>query len=203
MFRAEHQRADADLGTQVHGDHRRRRPRPRRADQRGRARSAVAGRMPRTASCSTATRATSARSTTSTPSSPARGEALDAVIQLVVPRDESIARLTLRAQEQGRTDDTEEVIAQPSRDLRARDGSDPRGLPRPRHRRLEIDGVGSLDEITERIVAALARARADAVGRRLSRGRCSAGRSTRRPPSCGRWSSPGSSRPRRSTRCAR
>ena len=40
-----------------------------------------------------------------------RGETLDAVIELSVPRDESIARLSLRAQEQGRTDDTEEVIA--------------------------------------------------------------------------------------------
>ena len=33
------------------------------------------------------------------------------MIELVVPREESIARLTLRAAEQGRTDDTEEVIA--------------------------------------------------------------------------------------------
>ena len=40
-----------------------------------------------------------------------RDEELDAVIELSVPRDESIARLSLRAQEQGRTDDTEEVIA--------------------------------------------------------------------------------------------
>ena len=40
-----------------------------------------------------------------------RGEALDAVILLDVPRDESISRIALRAQEQGRTDDTEEVIA--------------------------------------------------------------------------------------------
>ena len=40
-----------------------------------------------------------------------RGESLDAVIELSVPRDESIARLTQRAIDQGRTDDTEEVIA--------------------------------------------------------------------------------------------
>ena len=40
-----------------------------------------------------------------------RGEELDAVIELVVPRDESIARLSLRAAKQGRSDDTEEVIA--------------------------------------------------------------------------------------------
>ena len=52
------------------------------------------------------------------------------MIELVVPREESIARLSLRAAEQGRTDDTEEVIAEPARDLRARDGADPRRLPR-------------------------------------------------------------------------
>jgi len=37
--------------------------------------------------------------------------ALDAVILLDVPRDESIARLSLRAVEQGRSDDTDEAIA--------------------------------------------------------------------------------------------
>ena len=48
--------------------------------------------------------------------------------------------------------------------------------------------------------------RADRAARRLSGVRLlrrSAGRSTSRPPSCGRWSSPASSRPPRSTRCAR
>ena len=40
-----------------------------------------------------------------------RHEQLDAVIELVVPREVSIERLSLRAHEQGRTDDTEQVIA--------------------------------------------------------------------------------------------
>ena len=40
-----------------------------------------------------------------------RDESLDAVIALVVPREESLARLTARASEQGRADDTEEAIA--------------------------------------------------------------------------------------------
>ena len=41
----------------------------------------------------------------------ARGESLDAVILLDVPREESIERLKLRAAEQGRSDDTDEAIA--------------------------------------------------------------------------------------------
>ncbi|MCI0998411.1 adenylate kinase family protein, partial [Pseudomonas corrugata] len=40
-----------------------------------------------------------------------RGESLDAVILLDVPREESIERLKLRAAEQGRSDDTDEAIA--------------------------------------------------------------------------------------------
>lgn len=83
-----------------------------------------------------------------------RDESLDAVIELEVPRDESIARLSRRAAEQGRSDDTEEAIANrlaiyeretaPILDVyRARDIVD------------RIDGVGSLDEITDRIIAAL------------------------------------------------
>jgi len=84
----------------------------------------------------------------------ARGETLDAVILLDVPRDESIARLTLRAQEQGRSDDTEEAIAH-RLDIYERetapilDAFGSRGIVD------RIDGVGSLDEITDRIMAAL------------------------------------------------
>lgn len=40
-----------------------------------------------------------------------RGEPLTAVIELSVPRDESIRRIALRAVEQGRADDNEESIA--------------------------------------------------------------------------------------------
>ena len=119
-----------------------------------------------------------------------RGEALDAVIELVVPRDESIERLTRRAQEQGRTDDTEEVIANrlaiyeretaPILDVYRERGIVDRDRRRrlarrdhrPRHRRARGARPGPL-------------------GRRLSVSPLScAARSTSRPPSCGRWSSP-------------
>lgn len=83
-----------------------------------------------------------------------RDESLDAVIELSVPRDESISRLTLRAQEQGRTDDTEEVIANRLR-IYERETAPILDVYRTRGIVDEIDGVGSLDEIAERIVAAL------------------------------------------------
>ena len=84
-----------------------------------------------------------------------RGERLDAVIELSVPRQESIARLALRAKEQGRTDDTDEIIAKrlgiyESETAPILDVYRDRGIVDT------IDGVGSLDEITERITAALA-----------------------------------------------
>lgn len=83
-----------------------------------------------------------------------QGTALDAVILLDVPREESIARLALRATEQGRADDTPEAIAHRLDIYEAQtapilDAYGARGIVDT------IDGVGSLDEITERIFAAL------------------------------------------------
>lgn len=83
-----------------------------------------------------------------------RDETLDAVIELSVPRDESISRLSLRAREQGRTDDTEEVIANRLA-IYERETAPILGVYHARGIVDEIDGVGTLDEITERIVAAL------------------------------------------------
>ena len=83
-----------------------------------------------------------------------RGEPLTAVIELSVPRDESIQRLSLRAAEQGRADDNEESIAKrlaiyESETAPILDVYRSRGIA------VEVDGVGSLDEVFERIVAAL------------------------------------------------
>ncbi|WP_409048023.1 adenylate kinase [Microbacterium sp. HA-8] len=83
-----------------------------------------------------------------------RGEELDAVIELDVPRAESIERLSLRAQQQGRTDDTAEVIAK-RLDIYENETAPILGVYRERGIVDRIDGVGSLDEITERIFAAL------------------------------------------------
>jgi len=84
-----------------------------------------------------------------------RGEQLTGVIELNVPREESIARLTLRAQEQGRTDDTEDVIAH-RLSIYERETAPILDVYRERGIVDTIDGVGTLDEITERIAAALA-----------------------------------------------
>lgn len=81
--------------------------------------------------------------------------ALDAVILLDVPRDESIARLSLRAVEQGRSDDTEEAIAH-RLDIYEHETAPIVSLYEERGIVDRIDGVGSLDEITGRISAALA-----------------------------------------------
>lgn len=83
-----------------------------------------------------------------------RSQALDAVIELQVPRAESIDRLSRRAFEQGRTDDTEEVIAN-RLGIYERETAPILEVYRERGIVDEIDGVGSLDEITDRIVAAL------------------------------------------------
>jgi adenylate kinase len=85
----------------------------------------------------------------------ARGEALDAVIELEVPRAESIARLQQRAADQGRTDDTEEVIANRLA-IYERETAPILDVYRERGIVERVDGVGSLDEVTERIFSALA-----------------------------------------------
>lgn len=84
-----------------------------------------------------------------------RGTPLTAVVELSVPREESISRLSLRAAEQGRADDNEESIA---RRLAIYESETAPILDVYRERGIvdSVDGVGSLDEITARITAALA-----------------------------------------------
>ena len=84
-----------------------------------------------------------------------RGEELDVVIELVVPRDESISRLSLRAAKQGRSDDTEEVIANRLA-IYERETAPILEAYREKGLVAQIDGVGSLDAVTERIFDALA-----------------------------------------------
>ena len=93
----------------------------------------------------------------------ADGTALDAVVQIVADTDEVVARLLKRAAEQGRADDTAEVIRHrldvyneqtaPLIDLYGK-----RGVV------VTIDGLGAVDQVTDRIVAALAERGLHAVG---------------------------------------
>ncbi|MGN7977798.1 MAG: adenylate kinase [Microbacterium sp. 69-10] len=80
--------------------------------------------------------------------------ALAAVILLDVPREESLTRLRLRAVEQGRSDDTDEAIAH-RLDIYEHETAPIISVYEQRGIVDRIDGVGSLDEITARISAAL------------------------------------------------
>ncbi|WP_309067851.1 adenylate kinase [Microbacterium sp.] len=83
-----------------------------------------------------------------------RGDALDAVIELDVPREESLQRISLRAQSEGRADDTEAAIAH-RLDIYERETAPILAVYRTRDVVDTIDGVGTLDDITARIIAAL------------------------------------------------
>ena len=84
-----------------------------------------------------------------------KGQALDAVIQLVADQDEVVARLRKRAIEQGRTDDTEEAIRH-RQEVYARETSPLIAVYRDRGLLIEVDGLGEIDDVAGRINEALA-----------------------------------------------
>lgn len=84
-----------------------------------------------------------------------RGEQIDAVIRLVADSDEVVRRLMVRAQEQGRSDDTEAVVRR-RLDVYERETAPLIAIFGERGLVLEVNGIGSVDEVTERIVAGLA-----------------------------------------------
>ena len=81
----------------------------------------------------------------------ASGASLDAVVVLTVDSEELVQRLLKRAETSGRSDDTEEVIANRLA-IYERETAPILDVYRERGAVVAIDGVGSLDEITERIV---------------------------------------------------
>jgi adenylate kinase len=84
-----------------------------------------------------------------------KGQALDAVIQLVADQDEVVARLRKRAIEQGRTDDTEDAIRH-RQEVYARETSPLIAVYRDRGLLIEVDGLGEIDDVAGRITEALA-----------------------------------------------
>jgi adenylate kinase len=84
-----------------------------------------------------------------------RGQQLDAVIQLVADQDEVVARLRKRAIEQGRTDDTEEAIRH-RQEVYARETTPLIAVYRDRGLLIEVDGLGEIDDVSDRIASALA-----------------------------------------------
>jgi adenylate kinase len=83
------------------------------------------------------------------------GHALDAVIRLVADQDEIVRRLRKRALEQGRTDDSEEAIRH-RQDVYRRETEPLVAEYRSRDLLIEVDGLGEIDDVTERIFSALA-----------------------------------------------
>ncbi len=82
------------------------------------------------------------------------GGALDAVVDLTVDTDEVVQRLLKRAQDQGRSDDTEEVI-RARMSLYAEETAPLSAIYRSRGVLIHVDGMGDVDEVTERVFAAL------------------------------------------------
>lgn len=82
------------------------------------------------------------------------GGALDAVVDLTVDTDEVVQRLLKRAEDQGRADDTEEVI-RGRMNLYAEETAPLSAIYRARGVLIHVDGMGEVDEVTERVFAAL------------------------------------------------
>ena len=82
------------------------------------------------------------------------GHKLDAAVVLTVDDEEIVQRLLARAQSEGRADDTEEVIRR-RQQLYAEQTEPLIDVYRKRGILLEVDGMGEVDEVTQRIFDAL------------------------------------------------
>lgn len=84
----------------------------------------------------------------------AKGQHLDAVIQLAADQEEVVARLRKRAIEQGRVDDSEEAIRH-RQQVYARETTPLIAVYRDWDLLIEVDGLGDIDEVSSRISDAL------------------------------------------------
>ena len=85
-----------------------------------------------------------------------RQEHLDAVISLVADEDEVVERLLKRAQTDGRADDNEETV-RIRQQVYAEQTAPLLDLFRARQLLIEVDGLGPVPEVSERLFAALDR----------------------------------------------
>jgi adenylate kinase len=83
------------------------------------------------------------------------GHKLDTVVVLTADTEELIARLLNRAQIEGRADDTEEVIRR-RQEVYAAETEPLIGVYGERGLLIEVDGMGDVDQVTARILEALA-----------------------------------------------
>ncbi len=86
------------------------------------------------------------------------GTRLDVVLELTVDEDEVVARLLRRAQTDGRSDDTEDVIRR-RQQIYAEETAPLTEVYRERGLLVSVDGLGEMDEVTSRLVAAVGGAR--------------------------------------------
>ncbi|MGH3502447.1 MAG: adenylate kinase [Nocardioidaceae bacterium] len=82
------------------------------------------------------------------------GQALDAVVSLAVDSEELIARLLKRARTSGRSDDTEEVIRH-RQEVYLEQTAPLLEIYAERGVLVTVDGLGEVDDVAERILAAL------------------------------------------------
>ncbi len=82
------------------------------------------------------------------------GHQIDAAVVLTVDAEELVQRLLQRAQTDGRTDDTEDVIRR-RQEVYAEQTEPLIDLYRARGVLVEVDGMGEVDDVTARIFAAL------------------------------------------------
>jgi adenylate kinase len=83
------------------------------------------------------------------------GQSLNAVVLITADTDEVVRRLLNRAQEQGRADDTEDVIRR-RLEVYAEQTAPLINVYSKRNLVIEVDGLGAVAEVTARILEALA-----------------------------------------------
>lgn len=91
------------------------------------------------------------------------GTSLDAVVVLTVDDEELVQRLLHRAETEGRTDDTEEVIRH-RQDVYNEQTAPLLEVYAGRGLLVEVDGMGAVDEVTGRVFAALDKVRGTTAG---------------------------------------
>lgn len=83
-----------------------------------------------------------------------QGTGIDAVVQLVADQDALVARLLKRAEEQGRSDDNEETIRR-RQEVYTEQTAPIVAAYAERGLVVDVDGLGGIDEVGDRIQAAL------------------------------------------------
>jgi adenylate kinase len=84
----------------------------------------------------------------------AQGTEIDYVVELTVDTDEVVGRLVKRAAEQGRSDDTEDVIRR-RQEIYTEQTAPLTAVYAEQGLLVQVDGMGEVDEVTARVLAVL------------------------------------------------